>query len=189
MPPFGQDFNDILPELPCRERKLITNTIIFVRTYLEGRPVWEKDEEARNDVADEVADYVWQVYRKGKELADWRIKYLAKKRLASYWRRRRPVLSLDTSGTPEDGEEGLYWLLDERAAQKTPHGSSEPERDAMMSEMLKMFWQELNATDRQVLVLRAKGMDNEQIADHLGTTKHAIEQRLHRIRKKFDFLF
>jgi len=197
MPPFDRDFNDILHELPCRERRLITDTIIFVREYLAEWPPLEEDEHVRDDVADNVAAYVWQVFREGVELSDSYVKKLTKDRLKSYWRRRRPELSLNTSGISEDGNEELYRLLNKRAAQKTPHGSSEPERDAMMSEMLEKFCQELNEAEREVLRLIAEGKDYERIAHHFGTTKHAIEQRVSRIKarikawikEKFDFPF
>ena len=180
MPPFGQDFNDILPELPCRERKLITDAIILAREHLRRL---EQDKDVRDDVADEVADYVWRKFREGEELPDWKIESKAERCLTDHWRRYRRSQSLNTSHTVKDGKEGLYWLLNERAAQKTPYRSSEPERDAMMSEMLEKLWQELNEAERELLRLIAERKDYEQIAYHFRTTKHAIEQRVSRIKK------
>ena len=193
MPAFDQDYNDILRELPCRERNLITDTIIFVRAYLAKWPPLEEDEHVRDDVADNVADYVWRKFREGEELPDWKIENKAERCLTDYWRRYRRSQSLNTSRIDKEGEEGLLWLIEQRATKNTPHRSSEPERDAMMSEMLEKLWQELNDAERELLRLIAERKDYEQIAHHFGTTKHAIQQRVSRIKKaikaKFDFLF
>ena len=120
MPPFNRDHNDILRNLPRHEQELIFQTYIFVSAYLEGRPILEEDEEAIYTVADEVAAYVWQVFREGGQLSNPYIKKLAKDHLSSYWGRKRLELSLNTSRTPKDKEEGLYWLIEQRRRKKHP---------------------------------------------------------------------
>lgn len=52
--------------------------------------------------------------------------------------------------------------------------------------VLHEFLASVGPVDRAALVLRLDGLDNQQIAEVLGTTPGAVAVRLHRLRKRFE---
>lgn len=58
--------------------------------------------------------------------------------------------------------------------------SGDPENETILKEIVARLSPRANA----ILCLRAKGLNNERIAEKLGTTRHAIEQAFTEIKKQ-----